>query len=280
MSVGGVQYKDFDEYLRKTGNEDKVNNGGRQNSGFTNGIPNQAINFAQDNDIFSADKLFGPQQTSDKENSGAGAASSGGGNFFNNIISGAATWVVNTIDGGSQTGDLAAAATGHSPVTQQTATPSGLTGTTGNENSGPQGGATSDQHDVYSLYQQFLDEQNEAKIADENGESQPTGDATLGTTGRPERHDGSDSAGEPDGANEADGGNKAPDGTGNPGTPTGNSGDVNDNNNNNNPDTGNPNDPANNNNSGDINRYEENKREKQDDENRRFRQPKQDEQAA
>jgi len=207
MAVGALTNKNmsYDDYIKKLGINQNDIKGSNPVTGMTNGISNKTIQFARENDIFTANKKFGSTQSSEKESSGAGAASSGG-NFFSNLTNGLATWIVNSTQGSDNNpGALTAAGTGHTPTLQPLATPSGLTGTSGNENSGPEGGATQGKpkYNAMDLYQQFLDAQRQAEVADQTGEK-PTGEATLGGTSN-----GADGVGGVNGTNNANGTNGA-----------------------------------------------------------------------
>ena len=276
MAVGSVQNPkmSFEEWLKaenKTGEVKKPP--ARQGQLTDNGVP---VDLAQQ--LHSGKSIFQvSSQNPTKETAAAGGASSvGSPNQSSGMVDGGQ----NTVNDISPTNNsptvLAAGATGHSAQSQAPVLASGLQASQGNENTGANGGPTSQQlnQDLYAQYERAM---AEAKIADEGGEVS-TGEGTLSTGGTDGAGgtEGADGVGGADGTTGADGASGVNGDTSTPTTnpsdptDTGNTGDNTGNNEN-------PNDTSNDN-SADINRQEERRQEEVLD-TRRFHKFREDEAA-
>lgn len=264
MAVGAVGKPNisFEDWLKAENKEGQVKKAPQMRPGALtdNGVP---VHMAQE--LHSGKTIFQvAAQNPTKETAGASGASSLGAGTQPSGIGDSGSNGVNNIPGGNDNNVQGASATGHTPQSQAPVLASGLQAAQGGDNTGAQGGATSDSKQLnQSLYAQYEAAMREARVADSGGEVS-TGDGTL-STGGPE---GSDGATGPDGADGVDSTN-GPDGTGgtsptdstNPSDPA-----------NSPPDSGNnenPNDSSNDN-SANINKQEQRKQEEVLDA-RRFR---------
>lgn len=281
MAIGSISNPNmsFDEWLKaenKTGEVKQRPQQIRPGAVTDNGVP---VHLA--NELHSGKTIFQvAAQNPTKETAGANGASSAGAGTQPSGIGDGGSNGVNNVPGGNDNNVQGASATGHTPQSQAPVLASGLQATQGGDNTGAQGGATSNSKQLnQNLYAQYEAAMREARVADQGGEVS-TGEGTLstgsadgagatdGTTG-PQGADGAQGA---DGTGGVDGGvNPAPTDptTTNPSDPANSPPDDSGNNEN-------PNDTSNDN-SSNINKQEENRQEEILD-SRRFH--KLDEEAA
>lgn len=262
MAIGTVHNPNmsFDEWLKaenKTG-EVKQKPQIRPGAVTDNGVP---VKLAQD--LHNGKTIFQvAAQNPTKETAGAnGASSAGAGNQLTGLADGGSRSVDNVVTNDNNNTVLAAGATGHTAQSQAPTLASGLTASQGNENTGSQGGATSQSKQLnQNLYAQYEAAMKEARVADQGGDVS-TGEGTLSTGSK-------DGAGATDGVAETQGtkGTQGTEGTngvdgGVTTSPTDSTSTANSSKNaDNTGNSENPNDSSNDN-SGNINRQEQNRQE-------------------
>lgn len=182
MSVGTVVKPNmsFEEWLKTENKEGQVRKAPQARAGAVtdNGVP---VHLAEQ--LHSGKTVFQvASQNPTKETAGAnGASSAGVGTQPAGVADGGSKGVDNVVTNDNNNTVLAAGATGHSAQSQAPTLASGLQASQGNENTGSQGGATSDSKQLnQKLYAQYEAAMKEARVADSGGEVS-SGEGTLST---------------------------------------------------------------------------------------------------